>query len=61
MSVQPTETPAVVFISYHYPPSNAIGARRNGAVVRWGDVEVDASNDTIKTRKAMEAAFSSKV
>ena len=26
---------AVVFISYHYPPSNEIGARRNGALVRW--------------------------
>jgi hypothetical protein len=25
--------------------------------VRWSDVEVDANNDTIKTRKAMEAAF----
>ena len=29
----------------------------HGAVVRWSDVEVDANNDTIKTRKAMEAAF----
>jgi predicted homoserine dehydrogenase-like protein len=29
----------------------------HGAVVRWSDVEYDASNDTIKTRKAMEAAF----
>jgi len=28
-----------------------------GAVVRWADVEFDAGNDTIKTRKAMEAAF----
>src|SRR3954447_11944701 len=28
-----------------------------GAVVRWNDVEVDENNDTIKTRKAMEAAF----
>ncbi len=28
-------TSAVVFISYHYPPSNEIGARRNGALVRW--------------------------
>jgi hypothetical protein len=26
-------------------------------VVRWSDVEYDAGNDTIKTRKAMEAAF----
>ena len=31
----------------------------HGAVVRWNDVEVDANNDTIKTRKAMEAAFAS--
>ena len=29
----------------------------HGAVVRWSDVEYDANNDTIKTRKAMEAAF----
>jgi hypothetical protein len=29
-------------------------------VVRWSDVEVDANNDTIKTRKAMEAAFSTR-
>jgi predicted homoserine dehydrogenase-like protein len=29
----------------------------HGAVVRWSDVEVDASDDTVKTRKAMEAAF----
>jgi len=29
----------------------------HGAVVRWNDVEVDANNDTIKTRRAMEAAF----
>ena len=29
----------------------------HGAVVRWSDVETDAGNDTIKTRKAMEAAF----
>jgi hypothetical protein len=25
--------------------------------VRWSDVEFDANNETIKTRKAMEAAF----
>src|SRR5437879_1872922 len=31
----------------------------HGAVVRWSDVEVDENNDTIKTRKAMEAAFAS--
>src|ERR1700757_1534867 len=30
----------------------------HGAVVCWSDVEVDESNDTIKTRKAMEKAFS---
>src|ERR1700752_645269 len=29
----------------------------HGAVVRWSDVEVDVNNDTIKTRRAMEAAF----
>ena len=29
----------------------------HGAVVRWSDVEYDAGNDTIKTRKAMESAF----
>jgi hypothetical protein len=27
--------------------------------VRWSDVEVDENNDTIKTRKAMEAAYAS--
>ena len=29
----------------------------HGAVVKWSDVEVDADNDTIKTRRAMEAKF----
>jgi predicted homoserine dehydrogenase-like protein len=29
----------------------------HGAVVRWSDVEIDASNETVRTRKAMEAAF----
>jgi predicted homoserine dehydrogenase-like protein len=29
----------------------------HGAVVRWSDVEIDADNDTIKTRRAMEAKF----
>jgi predicted homoserine dehydrogenase-like protein len=29
----------------------------HGAVVSWDDVEVDASNDTIKTRRAMEQKF----
>jgi len=29
----------------------------HGAVVSWDDVEVDASNDTIKTRRAMEERF----
>jgi hypothetical protein len=28
--------------------------------VRWGDVEVDENNDTIKTRRAMGAAFSAR-
>ena len=32
----------------------------HGAVVRWSDVELDANNDTIKTRKAMEARFGGK-
>jgi predicted homoserine dehydrogenase-like protein len=29
----------------------------HGAVVRWSDVEIDADNDIIKTRRAMEARF----
>jgi predicted homoserine dehydrogenase-like protein len=29
----------------------------HGAVVRWSDVEIDANNETVKTRRAMEAAF----
>jgi predicted homoserine dehydrogenase-like protein len=29
----------------------------HGAVVRWRDVEVDANNETIKVRRAMEAKF----
>jgi predicted homoserine dehydrogenase-like protein len=29
----------------------------HGAVLRWSDVDFDASDDTVKTRKAMEAAF----
>jgi predicted homoserine dehydrogenase-like protein len=32
----------------------------HGAVVCWSDVEVDADNDTIKTRRAMEAKFRGK-
>jgi hypothetical protein len=32
----------------------------HGAVVRWSDVEVDENNDTIKTRRSMEAAFSAR-
>jgi len=31
----------------------------HGAVVRWSDIEADAGDDTVKTRKAMEAAFAS--
>ena len=30
----------------------------HGAVVRWSDVEFDANDDTVKTRRAMEAKFS---
>jgi predicted homoserine dehydrogenase-like protein len=29
----------------------------HGAVLRWSDVEIDADNDTIKARQAMEARF----
>src|ERR1700732_2788370 len=29
----------------------------HGAVVRWSAVEIDAANETIKTRRAMEAKF----
>jgi predicted homoserine dehydrogenase-like protein len=29
----------------------------HGAVVRWSDVEIDAGNETVKTRRAMEAKF----
>jgi len=29
----------------------------HGAVVRWSDVEIDADNDTVKTRRAMEQQF----
>jgi predicted homoserine dehydrogenase-like protein len=29
----------------------------HGAVVRWSDVEIDAANDTVRTRRAMEARF----
>jgi predicted homoserine dehydrogenase-like protein len=32
----------------------------HGAVVRWSDVEIDANDETVKTRKAMEAAFGAK-
>ncbi|WP_213739607.1 Gfo/Idh/MocA family oxidoreductase [Bradyrhizobium sp. dw_411] len=29
----------------------------HGAVMRWSDVEIDAGNETIRTRRAMEAKF----
>jgi hypothetical protein len=29
----------------------------HGAVLKWSDVEIDADNETIKTRRAMEARF----
>ena len=29
----------------------------HGQIVRWTDVEIDAGDDTIKTRRAMEAKF----
>jgi predicted homoserine dehydrogenase-like protein len=28
-----------------------------GTIVRWSDVEIDAANETVKARRAMEAAF----
>jgi predicted homoserine dehydrogenase-like protein len=30
----------------------------HGAVVRWSDVEIDAADETVKTRRAMEQKFS---
>ena len=30
----------------------------HGEIVRWSDVEIDISDETIKIRKAMESAFS---
>jgi len=32
----------------------------HGTVVRWSDVVVDADNETIRTRRAMEAKFRGK-
>ena len=32
----------------------------HGAVVKWSDVEIDAGDETVKTRRAMEAAFLSR-
>jgi len=32
----------------------------HGAVVRYSDVEIDANDETVKTRKVMEAAFGDK-
>ena len=29
----------------------------HGAVVRWSDVEIDAGDETVKARRAMEAEF----
>jgi predicted homoserine dehydrogenase-like protein len=29
----------------------------HGAVVRWSDVETNANDDTVKTRRAMEEKF----
>ena len=33
----------------------------HGAVVRWSDVEIDAGDETVKTRRAMEAQFNEDV
>jgi predicted homoserine dehydrogenase-like protein len=29
----------------------------HGSVVRWSDVEIDADNETVKIRRAMETKF----
>jgi predicted homoserine dehydrogenase-like protein len=29
----------------------------HGAAVKWSDVEIDAGDETVKTRRAMEARF----
>jgi predicted homoserine dehydrogenase-like protein len=41
-------------LAHHVRLKNDIA---HGAVVRWSDVEFDSESDTVKTRKAMEAAF----
>jgi predicted homoserine dehydrogenase-like protein len=33
----------------------------HGAVVRWSDVEIDANDETVKTRRAMESKFGGNV
>ena len=42
-------------LAHHLTLKNNVA---HGAVVRWSDVAFDANNETVKTRKAMEAAFS---
>jgi predicted homoserine dehydrogenase-like protein len=32
----------------------------HGAIVRWDDVEINATDETVKTRRAMEAAFATR-
>jgi predicted homoserine dehydrogenase-like protein len=32
----------------------------HGGMVRWSDVEIDANNEAVKTRRAMEARFGGK-
>jgi predicted homoserine dehydrogenase-like protein len=44
-------------LAHHLKLKNDIA---HGAVLTWNDVEFDAANDTIKTRKAMEAAFATR-
>jgi predicted homoserine dehydrogenase-like protein len=43
-------------LAHHVKLKNDIA---HGAAVSWNDVEFDATNDTIKTRKAMEERFAS--
>ena len=45
-------------LAHHVKLKNDI---TRGAVVRWSDVEIDADDATIKTRRAMEARFSGRV
>jgi predicted homoserine dehydrogenase-like protein len=41
-------------LAHHVKLKRAVG---HGAVVRWDDVEIDAGDETVKTRRAMEERF----